>query len=264
MSRRVRIGVQLQPQHAPDYSRIRDAVLRAEDAGVDIVFNWDHFFPLTGDPNGAHFECWTMLGAWAEQTERVELGALVTGGGYRNPDLLADMARTVDHISGGRLILGIGAGWFERDYTEYGYEFGTPGTRLNLLKDSLARISARLGKLQPPPLRHIPILIGGKGERKTLRLVAEYADIWHSFSDVDALAHRNQVLAAHATAAGTDESRIERSVQWLGRPEADALHAAGVTLFTVGVSGPDYDLTTVREAIDWRDGVNPELLEGLA
>ncbi|MBW0272303.1 LLM class F420-dependent oxidoreductase [Nocardia sp. MH4] len=264
MSRPVRIGVQLQPQHAPDYALIRDAVLRAEDAGVDIVFNWDHFFPLTGDPAGAHFECWTMLGAWAEQTERVELGALVTGGGYRNPDLLADMARTVDHISGGRLILGIGAGWFQRDYDEYGYDFGTPGTRLNLLKDNLARIKTRLAKLNPGPVREIPILIGGGGERKTLRLVAEYADIWHSFVDVDTLAHKNKVLAEHAAAVGADADRIERSVQWQGREQADALHAAGVTLFTVGVSGPDYDLGTVRKAIEWRDDVNPELLEGLA
>ncbi|MFF2085572.1 LLM class F420-dependent oxidoreductase [Nocardia sp. NPDC058176] len=264
MSRPVRIGVQLQPQHAPDYGLIRDAVLRAEDAGVDIVFNWDHFYPLTGDPAGAHFECWTMLGAWAEQTERVEFGALVTGGGYRNPDLLADMARTVDHISGGRLILGIGAGWFERDYDEYGYEFGTPGSRLKLLKESLARISTRLGKLNPPPTRHIPILIGGGGERKTLRLVAEYADIWHSFADVTTFAHKNKVLAEHAAAAGTDESRIERSVAWQGRNDAEALRAAGVSLFTVGVSGPDYDLTTLRQALEWRDEVNPESLEGLA
>lgn len=264
MSRAVRIGVQLQPQHAPKYGLIRDAVLRAEDAGVDIVFNWDHFYPLSGDPDGAHFECWTMLGAFAEQTERVEIGALVTGGGYRNPELLADMARTVDHISNGRLILGIGAGWFEKDYNEYGYEFGTPGTRLALLKDNMARLSARLKKLNPQPTRDIPILIGGGGEKKTLRLVAEYADLWHSFADLDALAHKNKVLADHCAAVGTDLSQIERSVPWPGIEKAPAFVDAGVSLFTVGVSGPGYDLSEVEQAVRWRDEVNPEPVSGLA
>lgn len=260
----IRIGVQLQPQHAPEYSLIRDAVLRAQDIGVDIVFNWDHFYPLYGDQDGAHFECWTMLGAWAEQTERVQIGALVTGGGYRNPDLLADMARTVDHMSGGRLILGIGAGWFAKDYESYGYEFGTPGSRLALLKENLARISARLGKLNPAPVRHIPVLIGGGGERKTLRLVAEYANIWHSFADLDALTHKSRVLAEHCAAVGRDPHVIERSVKWPGTGQAAAFVEAGATLFTVSSSGPDYDLTTLVEACRWRDEVNPEAVSGLA
>jgi probable F420-dependent oxidoreductase len=264
MSRPVRIGVQLQPQHAPDYGLIRDAVLRAEDAGVDIVFNWDHFYPLSGDPDGEHFECWTMLGAFAEQTERVEIGALVTGGGYRNPDLLADMARTVDHISGGRLILGLGAGWFAKDYEQYGYDFGTAGSRLALLKDYLARISARLGALNPQPTRQIPILIGGGGERKTLRLVAEYAQIWHSFSNLDVLEHKSAVLAEHCATVGTDPAQIERSVAWPGADKAQAFVDRGVSLFTVGTSGPKYKLDGVVEAIQWRDERSPETVLGLA
>ena len=249
----VKIGVQLQPQHAPDYQLIRDAVLRSEDAGVDIVFNWDHFHPLYGDLDGAHYECWTMLGAWAEQTSNVEIGALVTGGGYRNPDLLADMARTVDHISGGRLILGIGAGWNEKDYDNFSYEFGTAGSRLALLKESLGRIRHRLDVGNPAPTRDIPILIGGGGEKKTLKLVAEYAHIWHSFADLDALKRKSEILAEHGTTVGRDTSGITRSVSWPGADTAQDFVDAGATLFTVGTGGPDYDLTELGEAIAWRD-----------
>ncbi|MEP6482619.1 MAG: LLM class F420-dependent oxidoreductase [Rhodoglobus sp.] len=253
----IRIGVQLQPQHA-DYSQIRDAVRRAEDMGVDIVFNWDHFYPLYGEPDGKHFECWTMLGAWAEATSRIEIGALVTCNSYRNPDLLADMARTVDHISDGRLILGIGSGWFERDYDEYGYEFGTAGQRLDALADALPRIKARWAKLNPAPTRTIPVLIGGGGEKKTLRLVAEYADIWHYFTVPADLPRKLDILAEHCEAVGRDINEIEFSNEQRDKSlsTADELHEMGVTLFTLGISGPDYDLGPVKQWLAWRDAQN--------
>ena len=259
----IRISAQLQPQHS-DWPAMRRAWQDAEALGADCLFNWDHFFPLRGEPHGKHFEALTVLGAMAEVTERVELGSLVICNSYRNPDYLADAHRTIDHISGGRAILGIGAGWFEKDYDEYGYDFGTPGSRLELLKENLARISARLPKLEPRPTRDLPILIGGGGEKKTLRLVAQYADMWHTFADLDVLAHKNKVLAEHCAAVGTDQARIERSVQWPGLAKAPAFVEAGVTTFTIGVSGPDYDLSEVATAVRWRDEVNPEPVSGLA
>jgi probable F420-dependent oxidoreductase len=260
----VRIGVQLQPQHAPQYQTIRDAVRRCEDIGVDVAFNWDHFFPLYGDPDGAHFECWTMLAAWAEQTSRIQFGALVSCNSYRNPELLADMARTVDHISDGRLILGIGSGWKRKDYDEYGYEFGTAGSRLDDLAAALPRIKSRLAKLNPAPTRQIPLLIGGGGERKTLRLVAEHADLWHSFATTQTYPDKSAVLAEHCAAVGRDPADIERSAAVGGETvagggaaglivEAEALAELGVTLLTIGASGPHYDLTGAEALCRWRD-----------
>ena len=258
MTHPIRIGVQLQPQHA-EYSTIREALRRAEEMGADIAFNWDHFFPLSGDPNGKHFECWTMLGSWAEVTEEIEIGALVTCNSYRNPELLADMARTVDHASDGRLILGIGAGWFEKDYDEYGYEFGTAGDRLADLKQALPRIEARFESLNPPPKRHIPILIGGGGEKKTLRYTAEHADIWHGFGKAEVIAHKNEVLNQHCADIGRDPSEIERScgAKATDPDSGDGLVEAGATLITVGFDGrTDFDLSPLADWIAWRDERN--------
>ena len=259
MSFPTRIGVQLQPQHSPNYGHLRDAVRRCEDIGVDVAFNWDHFYPLYGDPDGAHYECWTMLGAWAEQTSRIEIGALVTCNSYRNPELLADMARTVDNISDGRLILGIGSGWKEKDYDEYGYEFGTVGSRLNDLAAALPRITSRLAKLNPAPVRDIPILIGGQGEQKTLKMVAQYAHMWHGFTTAETYPGKAEVLDQHCADVGRDPATIERSAGVEGkggdalRANAEGLTALGVSLLTVGVNGPDYDLTAAEALCQWRD-----------
>ena len=258
-TRTVRLGVQVAPQHA-SYPTIRDTVVELEQLGVDILFNWDHFFPLSGEPDGLHFESWTELASWAELTSNVEFGSLVNCNSYRNPDLQADMARTLDHISAkdggtGRFIFGTGSGWFERDYDEYGYEFGTAGQRLDALAEALPRIEERWSKLNPAPTRKIPVLIGGGGEKKTLRIVAQHADIWHSFTPVEDLPRKLGILAEHGEAVGRDVSEIEVSNELRGADEAtaDALLEAGVTLFTLGLSGPEYDIAQVKRWLTWRD-----------
>jgi probable F420-dependent oxidoreductase len=260
--RPIRIAVQLHPQHA-DYTDLRRAVGEAEDLGVDVAYNWDHFYPLYGARDGKHFECWTMLGAWAEQTTRIEIGALVTCNSYRNPQLLADMARTVDHMSNGRLIFGIGSGWFERDYNEYGYEFGTDGSRLRDLDRDIPIIKDRWAKLNPRPTRKIPVLIGGGGEKVTLRIVAEHADIWHTFGSPATMAHKSKVLDEWCSRVGRDPAEIERSVGIdYGRVRRDPVelaeefHKLGFTHFTFGLNGPGYDMAPVEPWLNWRDSKN--------
>lgn len=256
-ARRIRVGAQLWPGGTPDYAAWRQAVLDAEAMGADVIFGYDHFHAPTGEAEATNFEGWTALAAWGELTTRAEIGLLVTGMGYRNPDLLADMARTVDHISGGRLILGVGAGDYEKDYTAYGYDYGRAGDRFRALVDGLARIEHRLARLIPPPLRDIPILIDSSADRRTLPLIAGFADIWHSAEPIDEFRRRDDLLKSYAEAAQRDDSSIERAVLWRGPSEADLYHKEGATLFTAQLRPGEkgYDLTTLGELIAWRDGV---------
>ncbi len=251
----IRVGIQIQQQHAT-YAQIRRAWQEVDASGADTLFNWDHFFPLAGDPHGAHLDNWTALGAMAEVTRRVEIGCLVAANSYRNPNLLADMARTLDHICHGRFILGIGSGWNQRDYEEYGYEFGTPASRLRDLDRDMPVIMDRLARLNPGPLRNpFPILIGGSGEKVTLRIVAQYATIWNGQGEPEELAHKNNVLDEWCGKVGRDPQEIERSAQIFG-PQIDRLDdylAAGITHLIGESPGPDYDLTSLRKLIAWRD-----------
>jgi probable F420-dependent oxidoreductase len=256
-NRPVRIGIQIQPQHA-EWAQIRDQALMADDIGVDIAFTWDHFFPLHGEPEGKTFECWTMLAAFAEATSRVEISSLVTCNSYRNPELLAYMAGTIDHISGGRLILAIGSGWFRKDYDEFGYPFGTKGSRLDDLAVALPRIESRLARLNPQPTRDIPIMIGGGGEQKTLRLVARHADIWHGFGDPEVVERKHRILDEWCAEEGRDPAQIERSVSVKAPPDelGPTLHALGSRLFVISAGGPDYAFPHLHEWLAWRDEVN--------
>jgi probable F420-dependent oxidoreductase len=255
--RRIRVGVQMHPQHTT-YPSYIEAVRHFESMGIDTIWNWDHFFPLRGDPQGNHFEGWTLLTAMATSTQRVEVGCLVTCNTYRNPALLSDMAKTVDHISNGRLILGIGAGWFERDYREFGYDFGTAGGRLDTLERSLAIIRSRWEVAAPRPVRPIPVMVGGGGEKKTLRIAAKYANMTHFFADVATFAHKMEVLDNWCAEYKRDPREIERACavgSQTGAAERDDYVAAGASHFIMGM-GEKWNYAAVEELVRWRDARN--------
>ncbi len=256
---KMKAGVQLHPQHI-SYDEYAEAVQRVEALGVDSIWNWDHFFPLYGEGNNNHFEGWTLLTAIAMLTKKVEIGTLVTCNSYRNPALLTQMANTVDHISHGRLILGIGAGWFEKDYAEFGYPFGTAGSRLRDLGRSLPIIKERMGREIPPPARSpIPIMIGGGGEKVTLKLTAQYADLWNGFGPPESWAHKNRVLDKWCGEAGRNPAEIERTVSLANSGDIpdnlDAYAEAGARHFILMTAvPPDYSL--IEELVRWRDQAN--------
>lgn len=254
--RQVRVGVTMAPQHGT-YEQMREGWLRAEELGTDTLWTWDHFFPLYGDPAGEHFECFSLLAAMAEVTKSVLFGPLVACNSYRNPNLLADMARTIDHISGGRFILGLGSGWAEKDYEEYGYDFKTTPARLQDLATNLPIIEERLNKLNPGPVNgKLPIMIGGSGEKVTLRLVARYADIWNGFGDPEEAARLSGVLDEWCHKEGRNPGDIERSILLRGQEQVDQAEEyvrREITHLIIGSSGPDWDLAMLERLVAWRD-----------
>jgi alkanesulfonate monooxygenase SsuD/methylene tetrahydromethanopterin reductase-like flavin-dependent oxidoreductase (luciferase family) len=189
------------------------------------VWTWDHFVPLDGDPKGPMFEAWELLAAWGALTTRVRLGTLVTGNTYRHPPVLAKMVATLDHITNGRAILGLGAAWHEDEHAMYGLRFPSTGGRLArmdeaahvlrlLLDEPVASFTGKHYVLtdavaEPKPVqKRLPILIGGGGEQKTLRTVARYADYWHGHGTPDVIAHKLEVLARHCAEIGRDVNDI--------------------------------------------------------
>ncbi len=225
----IKLGVLIWSQHT-DWAPLRDAAVRADRLGYDAVWAWDHLYPNVGFAEGRNLEGYLTLAAWAALTERARLGLMVGANTFRNPALTAKMATTLDHISGGRAVLGIGGGWFEEEHDAFGLEFGSGfAERLDWLDEAVEIMAgmlrgaeptargphyhARAVRNDPPPLQsRLPILIGGGGERKTLRTVARFADIWDIGGSPDEVRHKDEVLRRWCAEIGRDERQIERSL----------------------------------------------------
>jgi F420-dependent oxidoreductase-like protein len=231
---------------ATDWPAIRDASLAAERSGWDSVWVWDHLMSIIGPSDQAILEGWTTIAAIAALTSRVRVGLLVGANTFRNPGLTAKLATTLDHISGGRAVLGLGGAWFEREHEAFGIEFGeTVGRRLDWLEEAAGIIRQLLDGetvshdgpryrlvdaiCRPLPIqRRLPLLVGGHGPRKTLRTVARHADAWNTSGHVDEVTGRVAILEEHCAAEGRDPSTIERTISFPvvirdERPEAERI-----------------------------------------
>jgi alkanesulfonate monooxygenase SsuD/methylene tetrahydromethanopterin reductase-like flavin-dependent oxidoreductase (luciferase family) len=229
--RRLRLGFQVWSQHVA-WPALMARGHDIDEYGFDELWSNDHFMPQAageGVAEGPVIEGWSVLFGWAAITRNARMGCLVSGAGYRNPGVLVKMATALDHATGGRAALGIGAGWFEPEHRAFGFEFPAVGRRLDRLDDAAAIcrglldgssvthdgewFSAVDARNDPPPLQaRLPLAIGGSGEKRTLRIVARYADIWNADNDdPEAFARRNGILDEHCAVVGRDPSTIERS-----------------------------------------------------
>jgi F420-dependent oxidoreductase-like protein len=226
---RLRFGVHAGQQHAT-FDEYLTVWRTAEEAGLDWASVFDHFLPIQSDPTGPCFEGFTLLAAMAAHTTRLRCGIIVTGVTYRHPAVLANMAATIDHVSGGRMDLGVGAAWYEEEHRQYGIPFPRIGVRMDML-DETCRVLRALwtetradfaGKhytltgamAEPKPLQErMPLWIGGSGEKRTLRIVAEHADGWNTFfGDLAEYRHKLDVLAGHCADVGRDPGDIRKQV----------------------------------------------------
>jgi alkanesulfonate monooxygenase SsuD/methylene tetrahydromethanopterin reductase-like flavin-dependent oxidoreductase (luciferase family) len=225
----VRIGALCWNQYS-DWPSLLQAGIRADDLGYNSLWTWDHLYPIVGASDGPNYEGWLTITAWAQATHSVRIGLMVGANTFRAPTLTAKLATTLDHISGGRAILGIGGAWFEEEHDAFGLEFGSGfPERLRWLGEALPVMRGMLDGTEPsakgdhyhakatrnlpgPIQAHLPICIGGSGERVTLKLVARYGDMNNVGGTAESVRHKEQVLLEHCDAVGRDPSEIERTV----------------------------------------------------
>jgi len=222
----IRLGIQLWAQNT-DWPAYLAAARLVDELGYDHLWTWDHLLSAVGDPDGPVFEGYSTLAAWAAVTDHVKLGLLVGANTFRNPALAAKTIATIDHISGGRAIMGLGGAWHVREHAAFGVDFGSGfGERLDWLEEALQIVRPLLRgdevthdgphyrvdhlRLAPPPVQdYIPIMVGGGGERKTLRSVARHADKWNSQSPLAEIPRKLAALRAHCETEGRDPATIE-------------------------------------------------------
>lgn len=225
----IRFGIQT-GQQGVAWAELLDLWRKADAWGYDSLWNFDHFYPVFTAPEGPCLEGWTTLSALAQATTRARIGQLVSGNTYRHPCVTAKMAATLDHVSGGRLNLGLGAGWFEREHRDFGIDFKTVRGRLEALEEACRIILGMLTEERttvrgkhytvvdalgcPKPLQapHPPLMIGGTGEKVLLRIVATYADMWNASASAERMQALIDLIRRHGDAVGRDTGRIEKTV----------------------------------------------------
>jgi alkanesulfonate monooxygenase SsuD/methylene tetrahydromethanopterin reductase-like flavin-dependent oxidoreductase (luciferase family) len=226
----LKLGILLWSQ-AATWDEYLEGARLVDRLGYEHLWTWDHLYAIVGATDQPILEGWSMLAAWAMATERTRLGLLVGANTFRNPGVVAKMASTLDHISHGRAILGVGGAWMELEHKAHGIEFGSGfGQRLDWMDESVAAMRALLdGKSVTSPLdghyafddlRHyplpvqarLPIMIGGAGEKKTLRTVARYADMWNAVARVEEMSHKVDVLKRHCDDVGRDIAEIDMTL----------------------------------------------------
>jgi alkanesulfonate monooxygenase SsuD/methylene tetrahydromethanopterin reductase-like flavin-dependent oxidoreductase (luciferase family) len=224
----IRIGALCWNQYT-EWPALLQAGIRAEELGFDTLWTWDHLYPIVGDSEGPNYEGWLTITAWAQATQRIRVGLMVGANTFRAPTLTAKLATTLDHISNGRAILGIGGAWFEEEHEAFGLDFGSGfPERLRWLGEAVPIMRGMLDGTEPtakghhyhakhvrnlpaPIQSHLPICIGGGGEQVTLKLVAQYADMNNVGGGIDNVRRKEEVLLRHCEAVGRDPSTIERT-----------------------------------------------------
>jgi alkanesulfonate monooxygenase SsuD/methylene tetrahydromethanopterin reductase-like flavin-dependent oxidoreductase (luciferase family) len=256
-----------------DWASLMRIGQRIDELGYDSLWTWDHLYPIQGDWRGPIFEGYMTLAGWAAVTRRATLGLMVGANPFRNPALVVKMITTLDHMSGGRAVLGMGGAWFGREHEAFGIDFGSGfGERLDwldeavqLMRDMLRdgeatargpRYKAKRVRNDPPPVQaKLPIMIGGSGERKTLKTVATYADAWNAGGDIAKVRHKEEVLRRWCDEVGRDHTEIERTYGAGGVVIRDDPGEAKRVVEAMsrrngGWEGPDH-LGTAEEIADW-------------